>query len=82
MRHLLTIIRSWFNKHLPQGGLVSLVHSALWMKVDDTCWFCLAEDKCSANDFPFHFNKPALEAPNDPLKTNPVVSKRSCRLSH
>lgn len=55
MRHLLMILRSWFNKLLPQGGLVSLLHSALWMKVDDTSWFRLAEEKCPT--YGFHFLK-------------------------
>lgn len=38
-RHLLTILRSWFNKLLPQGGLVLLFHSALQIKVDETSFF-------------------------------------------
>lgn len=60
MRHLLTIIRS--NQLLPQGGLVSLFHSALWMKVGDTSWFCLAEEN---SPFPkVQLNEPSLEAPN------------------
>lgn len=53
MRHLLMIIRSLFNKLLPQGGLVSLFHSGLWVKVGDTSWFCLTEDKCPAYDLLF-----------------------------
>lgn len=37
----LTILRSWFNKLLPQGG-TTLFYSALQIKVDDTSFFSVS----------------------------------------